>query len=156
MKYLLILFLIFFTSCTNKISQKNENNSNSKTETKNVTEIENIAENISLNKQNDLLKKSMLDYMKTGQPLYSKSDVEKCVLILENYVAEIEKTNSKQEAMNIVKTTVLKLNDLNRNTKSEIIETAEREQIANIIISATHQKGYNSMDEDITEEWREW
>ena len=66
-----------------------------------------------LQKQIDDLKNSMFKYMKTGQPEYSKEDVNNCVKILEDYVSEIEKTNSKDEAMKIVKSTVLKLNDLN-------------------------------------------
>jgi uncharacterized protein HemY len=130
----------------------------SKTEIKTEQKIklQNITENMSLQQKIDDLKKSMLEYMKTSQPSYSKSDVDKCIGILENYIAEISKTKSKEEAMNIVKSTVIQLNDLNNNAKSELIETMERDQIANIIISATYQKGYNSMEEDITEQWREW
>ena len=150
MKFLLLFFSLFLFSCTNKISQKIENNTKSKIESK---KMENQT---ALQKQIDDLKNSMLEYMKTGQPEYSTENVNNCVKILEDYVSEIEKTNSKDEAMKIVKSTVLKLNDLNNNAKSELIETGEREQIANIIISATHAKGYNSMDEDVTEQWREW
>ncbi|MGA9211877.1 hypothetical protein [Kaistella sp.] len=150
MKYLLSIFFIFQLSCTNKIQPKLENNVAPEIEAKH------IAENLTLHQKIVELNKSMLEYMKTGQPLYSKSDVDKCSEILESYIAEISKSKSKEEAMNMVKSTVLKLNYLNNNAKSELIETEERERIADIIISATHKKGYNSMDEDITGNWREW
>ena len=55
-----------------------------------------------------------------------------------------------------VKMTVLRLNKLNEKCDFQLIETGEREQIAEIIISAGNLKGYNSLDDDITEEWREW
>jgi len=150
MKYLILIFSILLFSCTNKIQKNFENKTEPKIQSQNITE------NLTLQQKIDELKNSMLEYMKTGQPLYSRSDVEKCAGILEKYVAEISKTKSKNEAMNIAKSTVLELNDLNNNAKSELIETVEREQIADIIITATYKKGYNSMDEDITEEWREW
>ena len=150
MKYLIVIILLFQFSCTNKIQPKLENN------TYLTIESKNIVENLTLHQKIVELNTSMLEYMETGQPLYSKSDVDKCSEILESYIAEISKSKSKEKAMNIVKLTVLKLNDLNNNAKSELIETEERERIADIIISATHKKGYNSMDEDITENWREW
>ncbi len=150
MKFLLLFFSLLIISCTNKMSQKIENNTNQRTESKTTKNQE------PLQKQIEDLKNSMLAYMETGQPEYSSEDVNNCVKILKDYVSKIAKTNSKDNAMEIVKSTVLKLNDLNNNAKSELIETGEREQIANIIISATHAKGYNSMDEDVTEAWREW
>ncbi|WP_167356145.1 hypothetical protein [Chryseobacterium jejuense] len=58
--------------------------------------------------------------------------------------------------MEIVKSTVLKLNNLNEKCDYSLIETNEREQIAEIIILAGYEMGYNASDEDGTEEWREW
>jgi hypothetical protein len=58
--------------------------------------------------------------------------------------------------MLIVKSTVLKLNALNEKCDLSLIETNEREQITEIIILASHKMKYNSLNEDITEEWREW
>ena len=150
MKYLLSICFIFQLSCTNKIQPKLESDAEPKIQSKN------IAENLTLHQKIVELNKTMLEYMKTGQPFYSKSDVDKCSEILESYINDISESKSKEEAMNIVKSTVLKLNVLNNNAKSELIETEERERIADIIISATHAKGYNSMDEDVTENWREW
>jgi hypothetical protein len=70
--------------------------------------------------------------------------------------AQMVNSKSKEDGMQIVKITVLKLNELNKNSGWELIETEEREAIAAIIIAVGHNKGYNSMAEDITEEWREW
>ncbi|NUY80488.1 hypothetical protein HUK80_06240 [Flavobacterium sp. MAH-1] len=106
-------------------------------------------------KINDL-KTSMLSYRKEAEPSYSKKDVEKCVLILKEYLVQMAKTNSKEKGMAVVESTVMQLNELNDDCEGELIETGEREQIADIIILAGNKKGYNAVDEDVTEEWREW
>ncbi|UIR57827.1 hypothetical protein LZQ00_08395 [Sphingobacterium sp. SRCM116780] len=102
------------------------------------------------------LKKNMEDYMRDADPSYNQNDIDECMSLLTNYVTRIFSTDSKDEAMEIVKSTVLKLNDLNEKCDFSLIETNEREQIAEIMILAGHEMGYNSSDEDITEEWREW
>lgn len=102
------------------------------------------------------LKKSMENYMKEANPSYSQKDVNECISLLSNYVINIFKTHSKDDALLIIKTTVLKLNDLNERCDHSLIETNEREQIAEIIILAGHKMKYNSLNEDITEKWREW
>lgn len=102
------------------------------------------------------LKESMEDYMKDASPSYSKRDIEECVSLLLDYTRGIYKSKSKMEGLEIVKSTILKLNALNDKCNGSLIETNEREQIAEIIILASHNMKYNSMDEDITEEWREW
>jgi hypothetical protein len=63
---------------------------------------------------------------------------------------------SKDEGMAIVQKTVLSLNKLNESTGESLIETDQREDIANIIILAGSLKGFNERREDITETWREW
>lgn len=113
-------------------------------------------ENQSIEAQIASLKRSMTDYMKSAHPNYTEKDIEKCVQILTEYNIEMSNSKSKEDGMQIVKATVLKLNELNENSSEELIETGEREAIATIIITVGHNKGYNSEDEDITEEWREW
>jgi len=102
------------------------------------------------------LKKNMEDYMNEAHPSYDQSDIEECLSILTDYTIRVLATKSKDEGMEIVKSTVLKLNDLNEKCDFSLIETNEREQIAEIIILAGNEMGYNSVDEDITEQWREW
>jgi hypothetical protein len=100
------------------------------------------------------LKDNMENYMKDANPSYSQSDIEECIDLLSNHVISVYKTKSKDEALKIVESTVLKLNVLNDKCDGTLIETNEREQIAEIIILAGNKMGYN--DVDITEEWREW
>ncbi len=108
------------------------------------------------NTELDLLQESMLTYMEMGNPSYKKKDVEECIHILKLYLKNISASTSKNEGMNLVQSTIEKLNSLNERCSSTLIETNEREIITNIIISASADKGYNTIDEDITEQWRKW
>ena len=98
----------------------------------------------------------MIDYMSEAHSAYTERDVNACEGILNVYRLEMSKSNSKNEGIEVVKATVLQLNKLNEKCDGTLIETGEREQIAEIIILAGNQKGYNGADEDITEPWREW
>lgn len=100
--------------------------------------------------------KSMEDYRKQSNPSYTQNDINECAGLLSDYSTIVFKTHSKEEAMPIVKSTVLKLNNLNKKCNFSLIETNEREQIVEIIILVGNKMKYNSMSEDITEEWREW
>jgi len=102
------------------------------------------------------LEKEMLNYIEPEFSAYDKTSVEECISVLNEHVEQTNNCTSKDEALKIVEKTVLKLNDLNKKTNYVLIETARREKIANIIIMAGYLKGFNSKDEDITEEWREW
>ena len=102
------------------------------------------------------LKEGMIDFIEPGVTSYTRNDVEKCMSLITTYLQEIEHANSRKEAMKIVEKTVLALNELNENCEYELIETDQREDIAAIIILAGSLKGFNSRDEDITEDWREW
>lgn len=132
------------------------------TQKKNISSSEIKTENTKLTgdkETNQLiidLKKSMEDYMAVSKPSYSQKDIDECISILSEYTTNILKTHSREEAMLIVKSTVLKLNALNEKCDLSLIETIEREQITEIIILASHKMKYNSLNEDITEEWREW
>ena len=109
-----------------------------------------------LNKLLGDLKTSMISYMQTAQPSYTMDDINSCETILKQYLADMLASKNKKAGMKIVKKTILTLNKLNSKTQETLIETGEREQIAEIIILAASRKGYNPVDEDITEEWREW
>jgi hypothetical protein len=109
-----------------------------------------------LNKLLGDLKTSMISYMQTAQPSYTMDDINSCETILKQYLVDMLTSKNKKAGIKIVKKTILTLNKLNSKTQETLIETGEREQIAEIIILASSRKGYNSVDEDITEEWRQW
>ncbi|WP_151893346.1 hypothetical protein [Patiriisocius marinistellae] len=98
----------------------------------------------------------MIEYIEPGESEYTASDVEKCMILINNFLDKVSKSESKESGMLLVKNVVLDLNNLNENCDYELIETGQREQIAEIIILAGHLKGYNDINEDITEEWRDW
>lgn len=112
--------------------------------------------NIEVDKLIGQLRNSMRLYMKEASPGYSEKDIDECISILSDYSKRMFKTHSKGEATILVKETVLKLNALNHKCGDSLIETDEREQICYVMIFAGYKMNYNSMDEDITEEWREW
>lgn len=116
----------------------------------------NLKENNEIKATIENLKIEMIEYIEFGQPEYTISDVEKCMKLIDNFLDEISQSDSKENGMISVKNVVLALNDLNQKCEYELIETYQREQIADIIILAGHLKGYNGRDEDITEDWREW
>ncbi|AYM99907.1 hypothetical protein [Chryseobacterium sp. 3008163] len=144
----ILAFLFVANSCDEQ--KKNANLSESKIETEKPPAMPKEENKISI------LEKSMLEYMENAHASYTKIDVEECAKILNNYFSEISNSKSKNEGMEIVKITIEKLNKLNEKCDFELIETSEREQIAEIIILESSKKGYNKPEEDITEEWREW
>jgi hypothetical protein len=104
----------------------------------------------------DSLKTGMIEFIEIGDPEYTKKDVEKCMSLIDRFLIDIDKSENKEDGMKMVKELTLQLNDLNNTCEGDLIETEQREQIAQIIILAGHLKGYNEINEDITEEWREW
>lgn len=142
-----LLLTTIFLSCTSNSNGKNN---------KQKSEIMNKAEYGKQIQQIETLKQSMTEYMKSAHPSYTAKDIEQCENILIEYLDLIDKTSNKEEGLQIVKMSVIKLNELNEKCDFQLIETGEREQIAEIIISTGNIKGYNSPNEDITEEWREW
>jgi hypothetical protein len=102
------------------------------------------------------LENGMLDFMTEGDAPYKKESVDKCIQIIKSYLDSIEKSRNKEEGLEVVKKTVHALNDLNADCEHCLIETDQREDLAEIIIIAGNDKGYNELTEDITEEWREW
>ncbi len=101
------------------------------------------------------LKKNMSGFIEL-EPYYTPKDVDVCIQMIQNHLDHMAQTFDREEAITLVKKTVLDLNDLNEKCNACLIETDQREDICEIIIMAGHLKGYNEMNEDITEEWREW
>ncbi len=143
---ILFFFSVMFLSCIS-------NNSKGKDDyqlTENVNTYKKQLEEI------EILKKLMTEYMNLAEPSYTEEDIERCELILTEFIQNIDKTTTKEDGLKIVQSTILQLNELNEKCDFDLIETNEREQIAEIIIGAGNRKGYNALNEDITEEWREW
>jgi hypothetical protein len=124
-------------------------------ENKQTTEL-NIKENTEIIEASERLKTGMIEFMESGDVGYKLSDVEKCISLIDIFLTEMSKSNSKKDGMLSVQNVVIGLNDLNEACDYQLIETSERENIADIIILSGHLKGFNERDEDITEEWREW
>ena len=90
---------------------------------------------------------------------YTQEHVNQCEELLEEFLASLVNlagTSQKEQIMGAVKTVVLSLNKLNEACDRPLIETSEREQLCELIITAAKQAGLDSGEEDITEEWREW
>jgi hypothetical protein len=132
------------------------NNANNKNLVKQKEKIMVLSENQEIIDISKRLREGMINFIEPGVTSYTEKDVQKCMNILTLYLNEIEITNSKDVAMKIVEKTVLSLNELNENCGYELIETGQREDIAEIIKKPGSLKGYNTRGEDITEEWREW
>jgi hypothetical protein len=115
----------------------------------------NLKENQEIKRIIEGLEEGMIDYI-SEDTSYTKKDVAKCMQILNQYLESIAVTKTKDEGMAVVEKTVLELNELNEACEHELIETGQREDICEIIIIAGNLLGYNDMDDDITEEWREW
>jgi hypothetical protein len=98
----------------------------------------------------------MLSYMDSGEASYSEEDIDRCRDILISHAKALELVKDRAGAIDLVKATVLELNKLNQGAGEELIETDQREEICGFIIKAGAIMGFNSEDEDVTEEWREW
>jgi hypothetical protein len=115
-----------------------------------------LNENVEIKETIESLKTGMIEYIEPGETEYTEKDVEKCIKLIDNFLTELQQTETKDSGMKLVEKVVLKLNKLNEKCEFELIETDQREQIADIIILAGNLKGFNERNEDITEEWREW
>jgi len=103
-----------------------------------------------------LLKKDMLAFIVDNDVNYTETDVEECQRILNMYLNDAAVVEGKPAFLNLAKTTLEKLNELNYKCNYDLIETGEREKICAIMIKSGQLKGFNKKDEDFTEEWREF
>lgn len=118
------------------------------------------AVNLSTNPELKAIQASLIDgmtsYMKSSRTQYGPADIKRCAQILDEHLTAMQTARNREEALSAVKTTVLRLNQLNKQSGSDLIETGQREQIAAFIIKAGALLGFNSEHEDVTEQWREW
>ena len=116
----------------------------------------NLKENADINRIVISVRASMMEYMEPGESEYTKKDIDTCMNLIDDFLVAMSAADSRKTAMPHVKKVVLALNDLNEACEYELIETDQREQLADIIILAGYLKGYNKRTEDTTEDWREW
>lgn len=89
---------------------------------------------------------------------YTEVEVNRCVAILDAYLAALRSGEAPPNAatiMELTEKTVLELNDLTDECDGCLIETDQREYLCEIISLAAQDAGLET-DEDITEEWRGW
>ena len=101
----------------------------------------------------------MKEFKKYSDGAYSSWDIRKVKKILSKYYKEMNLCYNKKTGnyKDIVKNTVLALNELNEKCEYSLIETDQREDICEYIIQTAYTFNFIESDsEDITEEWREW
>lgn len=106
----------------------------------------------------------MMDYLESGgddepDADYSEEDVDRCAIILEQFLEDVLSPaiyGQSRKIMRVVQGAVMALNELNAACDHSLIETNQREQICELIISAAANAGLRTDASDVTEEWREW
>ena len=88
---------------------------------------------------------------------YKQSDVDQFGSIVDTYLDDVsgKSGSGDTEIVLAVKQVVLALNSLNRRCGGRLIETDQREDLCELILTAARQSGLTTT-RDITEEWREW
>ena len=98
----------------------------------------------------------MREFMQDAEVAYDESHIELCDAILVEFLNDISSATDRSSALHVVKEAVLKLNALNERCVGELIETDQREDICALMIRGGHLRGFNGVDEDTTEQWRDW
>jgi len=89
---------------------------------------------------------------------YTQDDIDRCAAIVDHYLITLSRIRGEDRSEAILEATkdaVLELNTLNDNCDGHLIETDQRETLCELFITAAQDAGLD-VDEDITEEWREW
>lgn len=102
------------------------------------------------------LQSNMTEYLSSGEAEYSVKHKDKCFKLVNSYLSKMDRSSTSEKTLKLVKKTVVGLNKLNLKCNHSLIETDERESLAEIINRAAFLKGFNPDDDDLTEEWREW
>ncbi|HEK9101890.1 hypothetical protein KFD70_11335 [Bacillus pfraonensis] len=97
------------------------------------------------------------DRMNEGDDIFTDENIKETANVLNHYVRDLQNVGeqpAEQEIMKCVENVVVALNELNEKY-DYFIETLEREELYEFITEAAAIAGLE-VDEDITEEWREW
>ena len=104
----------------------------------------------------DFIKEDYLTKQYNIKPGYSEKHIQKCINILNTCLANVQKSKSTKSVRRAINVSVLKLNLLHTVTKFMMIETMEREDIAEILNLIGYYKGAIEKDFDQTEKFRLW
>ncbi|MEJ7594683.1 MAG: hypothetical protein WKF77_24400 [Planctomycetaceae bacterium] len=99
---------------------------------------------------------SMLSRMDIEHATYTEEHVDRCREILISHAEDIDEAQDEDSSAKLVRTTVLKLNQLNYDTGHDLIDEELREFICGFLSKAGSLKGRNAPNVDVTEVWREW
>ena len=92
-----------------------------------------------------------------GEAGYTSADIGECSRILDAYLATLEDADAGDEdaVMGAMEFTVRSLNSLNARCNGHLIETDQRAQLRDLILSAASERGVGT-GADLTKQWREW
>jgi len=99
---------------------------------------------------------AMTECMEQEKVHYRQRDINKCARIVKNFLESIKIIESKTEGLLEIQKTVEALNDLNKSSKQDLIGIMEREDLCEIINTASFLKGISNPKEDLTKSWRKW
>ncbi len=99
---------------------------------------------------------AMIEFLEEQGIAYRQREIMKCERIVKKFLDRISQTEDKTSGLSIVQETVERLNRLNKSFKHQLIGTMEREDLCEIINTASALKGYATPKEDLTKNWREW
>ena len=141
--YLFVFLLLSLFSCGNNSDRT-------------PVPILNLTKNPEIKQKIEFLEEGMLSFMDSGDTDYNRKHVDDCINLIENFLGDMSIAESKKNGMKTVKKLVQDLNKLNRDGGNQLIETSQRELIADIINLSGHLKGFNTRHQDITSRWRDW
>lgn len=106
----------------------------------------------------------MFTYMKTSEDPgygyacgYTKKHIDRCAKITREFLQKLSEIpkGQTQKILTEVKRVVVRLNKLNASCDNALIETDQREELCQLILTAAHKAGLKGA-EDVTSKWREW
>jgi len=101
----------------------------------------------------------MYDFIEDDdEPAYLASDVLECDKVLTDFIDTLSESSSHTDyawVVSQVEAVVKELNVLNAKHAAQLIETDQREDIC-ALIDLVMQNAGHKIEEDITEQWREW
>ncbi len=88
---------------------------------------------------------------------YTQADIDTCCKIIDAYVQSVQDIEHSNQAtiLDAIQTTVSSLNELNDTCDGCLIETDQREDLCELILTSAKNAGLET-DDDVTEQWRDW